>query len=214
MEADPTTFSAVDEVIVYTYELTNTGGVAFDAVSVTDTKLGDVPCPPGPLEPHGSLVCRGSYSITQADLDTGSLSNIAQGYGRYGESGAEVASDEARLTIAAVPTEPPALTLELGSVATTFRAVDDRIEYDYVLTNTGGVALDVVSVSPELGDVVCPLRPLEPDGAVLCVGYYYITQADLDAGSVTNSAQAHGTYDESGAVVDSNEVSLTITLGD
>jgi hypothetical protein len=205
-----TTFGAVDDLIVYVYQLTNTGGVALDVVSVTP-ELGDVRCGSGPLEPGGTLICVGSYAITQADLDAGSVTNFATSYGTYGE-GEEVASEEASLTITAtaLASEPAALTLELGSVATTFDAVDDRIEYDYVLTNTGGVALDAVSVTPVLGDVVCPLRPVEAGGAVLCVGYYYITQADLDAGSVSNTAWATGTYGGSEEVT-SDEVSLTIT---
>jgi hypothetical protein len=125
-----------------------------------------------------------------------------------------VASHQADLTITALAPEPAALRLELGSLATTFSAVDEVIEYDYELTNTGGVALDVLSVTPELGDVVCPSRSLEPGDSFLCVGYYAITQADLDAGSVTNMAQAFGAYGESGAVVASHQADLTITLGD
>ena len=215
MQADRSTFSAVGDVITYEYALINNGGVAIDELfvdAIATDELGSVPCPSTSLEPGESVVCADTYTITQDDLDAGSVTNDAQADGLYGGN-EEVVSNEVSLTITALAPEPAALTLELGSVATTFSAVDDRVEYDYVLTNTGGVVLDVVSVSPELGDVVCPLRPLEPDGAVLCVGYYYITQADLDAGSVTNVAHAYGTYGESGEVA-SNEVSLTITLGD
>jgi hypothetical protein len=207
MAADPMTYTAVDEIIVYSYELTNTGGVVLDAVSVTDTELGDVGCPSGALEPGESLICNGVLVTSQDDLDAGSVTNSAQAHGTYGD-GEEVASEEVSLTIAAVQ-EPAALTLEMQADVSTFNAVDDRIEYDYLLTNTGGVVLDVLSVSPKLGDVVCPSGPLRPDGAVLCVGYYYITQADIDAGSVTNVAQAHGTYG-AGEEVASDEASLTI----
>ena len=207
MQADPTTYTAVDELIVYSYELTNTGGVVLDAVSVTDTELGDVGCPSGALEPGGSLICNGVRVTSQDDLDAGSVTNSAQAHGTHGD-GEEVASEEVSLTIAAVQ-EPAALTLKMQADVAIFGAVDDRIEYDYLLTNTGGVTLDAVSVSPERGDVVCPSGPLRPDGAVLCVGYYYITQADLDAGSVTNIAQAHGTHG-AGEEVASEEASLTI----
>ena len=79
--------------------------MALDAVSVTDTMVGDVTCPSGPLEPGGSVVCVGSYTITQDDLDAGSVTNIAQGHGTYGE-GEEVASDEVSLTITYLAPEP------------------------------------------------------------------------------------------------------------
>src|SRR3972149_3846462 len=210
MNATVTTFSAVGDVITYIYRLTNTGLVPLEAL-IVHTELGDTACPSGPLEPDGSLLCMGSYSITQADLDAGSLTNSALASGTHGESGAEVASDEVSLTIAAVPTEPAALTLEMNAAATTFSAVGDVITYIYRLTNTGLVPLEALIVHTELGDTACPSGPLEPDGTLLCVGSYSITQADLDAGSVTNIAQGYGRYGESGAEVASDEASLTIT---
>ena len=184
--------------------------MALDAVSVTDTMVEDVICASGPLEPGGSLVCTGSYTITQADLDAGSVTNIAQGHGTYG-GGEAVASDEASLTITALAPEPAALTLEMGADPTTFSAVDEVIVYAYLLTNTGGVALDAVTVTDTMvEDVLCASGPLEPGESLVCTGSYTITQADLDAGSVTNIAQGHGTYGE-GEAVASDEVSLTIT---
>jgi hypothetical protein len=206
MQVDPTTYSAVDEIIVYSYELTNTGGKTLDAVSVTDTELGDVGCPESTLEPGESLICNGVRVTSQDDLDAGSVTNSARAHGRYGD-GQEVSSEEVTTTIAAVQ-ELAALTLEMQADVDTFSAVDDRIEYDYLLTNTGGVTLDAVSVSPKVGDVSCPSGPLRPEGAILCVGYYFITQADLDAGIVTNTAHALGMYGD-GEEVASDEVSLT-----
>jgi hypothetical protein len=209
MGADPMTFSAVDELIVYTYELTNTGGVVLDAVSVTDTELGDVACEPGSLEPGESLVCNGVLLITQDHLDAGSVTSSAQAHGTYGQ-GEEVASDEASLTIGAVSPEPPGLALEMGGDPMTFSAVDDEIVYEYRLTNTGGVAIDDLSVTASMvADIACEPGPLEPGESLICVGDYTITQADLDLGSVTSTAQAHGTYGQ-GQEVASDEASLTI----
>ena len=208
MAADPMTFSAVGEVIGYVYLLTNTGGVALDAVFVIDTRVAGVLCPPGPVEPGESLACLGSYTITQADLDAGSVTNRAHASGTYGEEW--VASDEADLTITALAPEPAVLTLEMAADAMTFSAVGEVIGYNYLLTNTGGVALGDLTVIPSLGPVTCPSGPLEPGGTLACAGSYAITQADLDAGSVTNRAQASGTYGGSEGVA-SEEASLTIT---
>ena len=96
-------------------------------------------------------------------------------------------------------TEPAALTLEMQAIPTTFSAVGEAIIYDLRLTNTGGVALDAVSVTDTMADVTCPSEPLEPGESLICTGSHTITQADLDLGSVPNVAQAHGTYGGSGA---------------
>jgi hypothetical protein len=104
MAADVATYSRVDEVITYEYRLANTGGMVLDAVSVTDTKVADVTCGLSPLEPHVSKLCTGSYTITQADLDAGSITNTAQAFGLYGGSEG-VESNEVTLTITAVAPE-------------------------------------------------------------------------------------------------------------
>src|SRR3990172_9057641 len=49
MNATVTTFSAVNEKIVYLYRVTNTGLVPLEAV-IVHTELGDTACPSGPLE--------------------------------------------------------------------------------------------------------------------------------------------------------------------
>src|SRR3970282_387910 len=84
MGAEPMTFNAVGEVIEYAYLLTNTGGVTLDAVSVTDTMVADGLCGSGPLEPGGTLICLGDHTITQADIDLGSVPSVAQAHGTYG----------------------------------------------------------------------------------------------------------------------------------
>jgi uncharacterized repeat protein (TIGR01451 family) len=209
VRADPETFSAVGEIITYTYSVANTGGVTLD-VSVDDSEQADVACPPGPLEPGANRACLSAHTITQADIDAGSVTTFAQAAGSYGDG---VATDEVSLTIRYLAREPAALELYMGSVATTFSAVGEVIEYVYSVTNTGGVVIDAVSVTDTLvADLTCPSASLEPaiDSAIICFGRYTITQADLDAGFVTNIARARGT-DGQGAEVLSDEVSWTVT---
>ena len=64
-------------MISYSYEVTNTGNVTLAGpVTVTDDKA-TVTCPSGDLAPGASVTCTASYTITQADLDTGSVTNTA-----------------------------------------------------------------------------------------------------------------------------------------
>ena len=87
--ATPATYDAVGDVISYSYLVTNSGNVRLAGpVTVTDDKA-TVTCPAWHggqrgrnLDPGESITCTASYTITQADLDDGSVTNIAQGSGR------------------------------------------------------------------------------------------------------------------------------------
>lgn len=78
--AHPATYSAVGETITYSYTIKNTGNTTLtghfsvddDKVTVTCTQPAD-----GALSPNEEMTCGASYTITQADLDSGSVTNIA-----------------------------------------------------------------------------------------------------------------------------------------
>ncbi|MCW2858229.1 MAG: hypothetical protein JWR52_3844, partial [Marmoricola sp.] len=74
--------------------------------------------------------------------------------------------------------------------------VGDTIAYSFTLTNTGTVTLTSVGVTdPKAGSVTCPVTTLAPGGSTTCTADspYVITQADVDAGTVDNTAIASGT---------------------
>ena len=84
--ATPVTYDAVGDVISYSYLVTNNGNVRLAGpVTVTDDKA-TVTCPnvntvgnlDGYLDPGESITCAASYSITQADLNNGSVTNTAK----------------------------------------------------------------------------------------------------------------------------------------
>src|SRR5207302_853278 len=87
-------------------------------------------------------------------------------------------------------------------------AVGDTIAYSYVVKNTGNVTLaGPFTVSDNKATVVtCPATTsLAPNASITCTATYTITQADLDAGSVTNKATA------TNGNVTSNEATATVT---
>ena len=76
-----------------------------------------------------------------------------------------------------------------------FELPGDVTTYEYVVTNTGNVTLtDPITVTDNLiSSVSCPALPaggLVPGAALTCTAQYAATQADLDAGQVTNIASA------------------------
>ena len=62
-----------------------------------------------------------------------------------------------------------------------------------MVTNTGNVTLHPVTVTdpmPGLSAVTCPDATLAPAAAETCTATYTTTQADVDAGSITNTGTA------------------------
>ena len=70
----------VGDRVDYTLTATNAGNVTLTGVTISDPKLGTltcVPAPPATLQPGEQLICTGSYTLTQADLDSGRVANTA-----------------------------------------------------------------------------------------------------------------------------------------
>ncbi len=194
----PTTYSTVGAVISYSYHVTNTGNVTFAGpVTVTDDHA-TVTCPAGGLAPLASMYCTATYTITQADLDAGSVTNTATAHANG------VDSNQAQATVTAVQT--PALSLTKTPTPTTYSTVGAVISYSYHVTNTGNVTLaGPVTVTDDHATVTCPAGGLAPGASMTCSATYTIKQADIDAGSVTNTATAHANG------VDSNQAQATVT---
>ena len=79
---------------------------------------------------------------------------------------------------------------------TSFSAPDTPITYSYLVTNTGNVTLTSIGVTdpmPGLSAVSCPDPTLAPAAAETCTATYTTTQADVDAGGITNTGTATGT---------------------
>ena len=189
--ATPTTYSAVGQVITYSFTVTNSGTGTFTGpFTVSDTKLDAAAiCAAGPLASLASLTCTGTHTVTQADLDAGSIVNTATA------TGDTITSPSATATVTA--TKSPALTLRKSATPTTYSAVGQVITYAFTITNAGNVTqsgpFTVSDLKLSGTPIACGVATsLAPGAATSCTQSYSITQADLTAGSVTNSATATG----------------------
>jgi hypothetical protein len=206
--ANPSTFSEVGNTINYSYVITNTGNVPlYPPYSISDDKA-NVSCPaePANLAVGSSVTCSAVYTITQADLNAGSVTNTAVATAKD-EAGADVVSNQDSATVTAEQNK--SLTLDKDASPKNYANVGESIEYSYLLTNNGNVALTgPFSVSDDKTSVSCPDEPasLQPSESLTCSATYVITEDDLAAGSVTNTAIA---YAEGGNVV-SNTDSVTV----
>jgi len=183
-------FAAVGDVISYEYDVSNTGNVTISGLSVSDDKIAAVNCPVTTLAPGESTICSADYTVTQDDLNAGSVTNIASVDGT--PSGGTLTPPTDTETVGG--TQSPSFTVEKTAVDTDFSAIGDLIDYTYVVTNTGNVEItDIAVTDDKITSVTCPVTTLMPTESVTCTGTYSVIQEDLDAGTVTNVAEATGT---------------------
>ncbi|WP_329056784.1 hypothetical protein OG738_21580 [Amycolatopsis sp. NBC_01488] len=203
----------VGDTIKYTIAVTNSGTVSLTGVSVVDQMtspagpdpaLTCAPKQPATLAAGAVLTCTAAYKVTQADVDSGGVTNTATATGA-GPGGDSVSSDPAIVTEPL--TSAPALAISktvTGVSDENHNSVTDAgdvISYSIVATDTGSTTLSEVSISdqltppagPALG-LHCSADPpvtLKPTETLSCTAQYTITQADVDKGSVINTATAN-----------------------
>jgi len=211
-------YSVVGSTVEYEYTITNTGNLSLYATPTVDDDQTTVSCPADVLLiPGTSVVCTASHVVTQADIDSGSITNTAT---------AHMAGQDSNTTSATATAEQsPALlldkTITSGSLYT---LAGDVITYEYVVTNSGNVTLHgAVTVDDNLTSVTCPsVTSLAPGDSITCTAGYTVTQADLNSGSVNNTATAHqdgvdsNSDSETASAVQSSSLNLVknITAGD
>lgn len=198
------TYSVTTDVLTFAFDVTNTGNVTIPGtVEINDPLLtslgGTVACPAGDILPDGMITCEGSFTVTQGQIDAGSLTNTATAVSDL------ATSPESSVTVLAQQNPAMETAKEAVSVAVdgqTFAGVPDEqfrvgavITYNYTVTNTGNTTIvDAITVSDNLIDPVsCPALPtggLAPNADLVCEATFEVTADDVALGSVTNLASA------------------------
>ena len=104
--------------------------------------------------------------------------------------------------------QSPSLALTKSAAVTDVDAdgrtdLGDRITWSFLVTNTGTTTLTTVGVDdPTAGAVTCPATTLARGASETCTSATYaITQADVDAGVVSNTATATASDPEGHTVI-------------
>lgn len=189
--ASPETYDTVGQSITYTYKITNTGNTTFTTLKLYDDKipggLAGIPVtlPAGGLAPLQFVEPTATYPITQADIDSGSVTNIA-----YAMSGSIRTIQDATATVYAI--QGPALTIDKTASPAIYSEVGDVITYSYLITNTGNTTLTGLTLTDDKipGDISVGSTTLAPDEWTTGIASYTIQQTDIDSGAVTNTATA------------------------
>ncbi len=186
-------FDAVDDVLQFNIVITNTGNVTFpNPPAITDTLTGGASCPAGPVAPTASVTCTASYTVDQDDLDAGEVDNRADATITI-DGVTETDGDNA--IVPAIRTEGITIDKRLAPTSpSSFADENILLSYEYVVTNTGNVRLDSVTVEDDKVTATCTPDTIDPGDSVVCTSTDYpTTQPDVDAGGVTNIASATGT---------------------
>ncbi|CAN7534115.1 hypothetical protein LJR042_003679 [Microbacterium maritypicum] len=198
----------------YAFDVTNSGNVTISGIAITEqlfTGTGPAPtlsCPATQLAPSAAMTCTTTqYDATQSDIDAGIISNTAIA---TGTAGAPVSSDPSSVDIVA----DQVAALELAKSATpndvASFVVGQSIDYSFVVTNAGNLTIRDIAVDEQVFTGSGPIGPidcgpeaaaLEPGHQLACHTSYVLTQEDVDAGILKNSATAHGSLPDNDQMV-------------
>ncbi|MEE4195013.1 MAG: sortase [Anaerolineae bacterium] len=218
---DATPGDNAGDTITYSFTVTNTGNVTLTNITLSDT-VGGVTITGGPilsLAPGASdsTTFTGTYTITQADVDAGHFYNQATVTGTDPSSNPVTDDDDHDEPIAQTPGIDLVKTgtLDMTIVAPNTRAdVGDQITYTFVVTNTGNVTLDNITIDDAIPGVAftggpITLAPGASDSTTF-TAVYTLTVADLDAGTFTNTATVSGDDPNDNPVTDSDPDTQTL----
>ncbi|OKI48049.1 hypothetical protein A6A29_03060 [Streptomyces sp. TSRI0281] len=207
--ADDTRVYRAGDEVTYTYTVTNTGPQELTGVGVTDDRVTGVTCQATTLAPTGqpgdSTTCTGTYTITDADAEQGSVTNTATAQGQ--SAGTSVVSPPDDVTL--IVSSELGLRLEKSADDSRVYRAGDVVTYTYTVTNTGNATLTGVGVTDDLvPDVTCGATTLAPGATTTCTGTYTVTAADAARGTIVNVAAAHGQSGSTPVVSPPDDVTL------
>ena len=201
------------DVINYSFLVMNTGNVSLAGpVTIDDNKASDESCPAvttvgnsdGNLDPGESITCTASYTVDQADLNTGSVTNIADASADGTTSPTDQETADA--------TQSPALGITKNSPTASVTSAGQVVTYNYVVTNTGNMTLTNVTLSDNNTDnipVCIPAQPVNiaPGVLINCIAQHTVTLAEFNAGgNLSNTATTDS--DQTGPVQETLDIPL------
>ncbi|MET3642288.1 hypothetical protein GS500_26260 [Rhodococcus hoagii] len=198
------------QTIKYSFKITNTGDVTLRNVGVNEGAftgagpLSAVECPDTAkaLGPKASVTCTAEYTLTQKDIDNGRIENTATATGTPPGTDTPIVSPPGKEIVEGNPARSLSLVKDASPSTTADYKVGQEISYTFLIKNTGDVTLTDVhpnetkfSGSGDMSTFDCPAgaASLPPGASVTCTAKYTLTQADIDAGKLENTATATGT---------------------
>ncbi|PKA83670.1 putative repeat protein (TIGR01451 family)/gliding motility-associated-like protein [Ulvibacter sp. MAR_2010_11] len=200
-----------NDIISYTFVVTNEGDVDISNVVVTDPILGGVIAGPASGDTNNNGVLNvgevwnyaANYSVTQLDIDNGSVVNTSEVNGTTALGPVNDPSNQVTVLICQTP--DIAIVKTNDQIPGQNNCVDlsegDTVTYTFTVTNEGNLSIDNVVVTDPLVGLSVIAGPTGDTGADGILGLtevwtytatYVVTQDDVDAGQITNQATVNG----------------------
>ncbi len=206
------------ESVTHTIEVTNSGNQPLVNVTVTEPNA-EVSCVSASVAPGKSTTCTAISTVTQDDIDTGSLAATVTvtAADQWGMPVSATASGDAVPLVAS-----PRLEITSTSNATELVA-GEIVEITVTVANTGNVTIGGISATNSLNsDVECPVDTVAPGEQITCSASYAMTPDDVSAETITATTTVKGTDPSGGSVEQANTVtipqgqpvSFTVTVAD
>ena len=198
VQAQPATFTAVDQVIGYTYTVSNSGTTPLAGpVTITDDKVqaqcanvNTVGDKDNDLEGTEAVTCAGGYKVTAADVAASKVVNNAKA--RVG------GIDSATVPTTVALAENKVLTISVSANPTSYNQSIQTIKYTYSIRNTSTTALGPAQFIVRDDRFPSPINCgannaiIAPNETLTCDSTYTLTQADRSVTQITNTVSASG----------------------
>lgn len=187
----------VGSTATFTYEVTNTGNVALDNVSVTDDQIGPVTCPVSELAPGESTTCTATATVIEGQYrNVGSVTGTPTGPGT--EQLTPVSDSDPSHHVGIVPFQPaPSIDLEKltnGQDADEATGpeliVGEEATFTFIATNTGNVDLVDVVIDDNVLGPICTIERIEVGADATCETTATVTEGQQqNIGSVAATGE-------------------------
>lgn len=202
---------AVGDTITYSFLVTNTGNVPLTGVKVDDTRIGVIDLAVADLAIGADAIVTAIYTITQADINDGNITNqaVATGTSPLGVDVNDTSDDPSDTTDLdpngdGNPDDPTVTYLNTTAVisaekigifmdenADGYANVGETISYEFNVTNIGNVTLYDANIIDDnaviTGGPTASMIPGESDTTTF-MGIHTITWQDIIDGVVINQA--------------------------
>jgi len=189
--------AGVVKVIEYSIRVTNTGNITLTDIVITDNGADPGSITPSvinKLDPAETAVVSARHTLIQPEIDYGKFVNQASlvasfaganKLSKLSDDPSTLAPDDA--TVFTIP-ESPAITLVKTGVLS---ADGNTVTYTFTATNRGNVTLNNFNLvdAKILTPVVFAPLSIAPDETATATVIYTITQAEKNAGTVSNTAK-------------------------
>ena len=189
------------DTVTYSFDVTNTGNVDLANVTVTDPLAGLSAITPTSVPELGvgeTTTFTATYMVTLVDVNNGQITNTATALADVPEgcTGCPQPTDEDTLIVP--PDQVPDIEVEKTSDVGVGEVLvaGDTVTYTFTVENTGNVTLTDVTVTDGLAGLSAidpaSVASLAPDATANFTATYEVTQEDVDAGLIFNSATTTG----------------------